>query len=129
VNVQKLPNRQQSNLAFQFESPSTSTPPIQHAHLSSQYGNGYLQQNGHPPAFGMGHMLERMHNVSNRESLPQKRRKIQQDGNENREVKSHFNGGGKGGVLGEYMKEKKEEGRKEAAANETRPSVDLTGGE
>ena len=37
-------------------------------------------------------------------------------------------GGGKGGVLGEYMKEKQEQGRKEDAANGTRPSVDLTGG-
>lgn len=76
----------------------------------------------------MGHFLERMHNVSEREFSPQKRRKIERDNTEDNERKAQFSGGGKGGVLGEYMREKKEEGRKETAVNGTRPSVDLTGG-
>lgn len=76
----------------------------------------------------MGHMLERIHNVSERDFLPQKRRKIERDGEDDNARKAHFGGGGKGGVLGGYMKEKQEQGRKEDAANGTRPSVDLTGG-
>lgn len=76
----------------------------------------------------MGRMLERMHNVSERGFLPQKRRKIEREGEDDNAQKAHFGGGGKGGVLGEYMKEKQEQGRKEDAANGTRPSVDLTGG-
>jgi len=80
------------------------------------------------PAMGMGHMLERVHNVSERDFLPQKRRKIEREVEDDNAHKAHFRGGGKGGVLGEYMKEKQEQGRKEDAANGTRPSVDLTGG-
>ena len=79
------------------------------------------------PGIGMGHMLEHMHNVSERDFLPQKRRKIEREGEDDHAQKAHFVGG-KGGVLGEYMKEKQEQGRKEDAANGTRPSVDLTGG-
>jgi hypothetical protein len=80
------------------------------------------------PGMGIGHMLERIHNVSERDFLPQKRRRIEQEGEDGSAQKSHFGGGGKGGVLGGYMKEKQEQGRKEDAANGTRPSVDLTGG-
>lgn len=77
---------------------------------------------------GMAHLVERMHNVSERDFVPQKRRKLHEDEDVDREAKGNFSGGGKGGVLGEYMKEKREEGRKEAATNGTALAVDLTGG-
>jgi hypothetical protein len=76
----------------------------------------------------MGHMLERMHNVAERDSFPVKRRKVDTP-EADKERKAQFGGGGKGGVLGEYMKEKQEEGRKESTANGTGFAVDLTGGE
>lgn len=63
----------------------------------------------------MGHMLERMHNVADRNMMPQKRQKIHDDRPEGAR-KAEFNGGGKGGVIGEYMKEKREEGRNENVA-------------
>lgn len=87
-----------------------------------------MYQGNQAPGVSMGHFLERMHNVSEREFSPQKRRKIERDDIEDSERKAQFGGGGKGGVLGEYMREKKEEGRKESAAHDTRHSVDLTGG-
>jgi len=116
-----------SNIAFQFDSPMGSTPPVQNTQPVRQNG-GYMWPNEPAPAMGMGHMLERVHNVSERDFLPQKRRKIEREVEDDNAHKAHFRGGGKGGVLGEYMKEKQEQGRKEDAANGTRPSVDLTGG-
>jgi hypothetical protein len=76
---------------------------------------------------GMGNMLERMHGVTDRDLLPQKRQKLKHEDETENLRKSHFSGGGKGGVLGEYMKAKREEGRQQATANGTRPPVDLTG--
>jgi len=86
-------------------------------------GNGFATHaNGNGEMRGMGHMLERMHNVAERDSLPQKRRKIEEQSDDGRR-KAEFSGGGKGGVLGNYMREKKEEGQREARANGTTPVV------
>ena len=78
---------------------------------------------------GMGGFLEKMHGVSNREDQPQKRQKRDHQTEDGDEVATHatYSGGGKGGVIGEYMKQKKEEGKREAASAGT--FVDLTGGE
>lgn len=76
----------------------------------------------------MGHMLERMHNVSGQDFLPQKRQKIEREGEDDNAPKAHFSGGRKGGILGAYMKDKQEQGQKDNAANGAQPSVDLTGG-
>jgi hypothetical protein len=72
-------------------------------------------------------MVERIHNVTERGSYPQKRRKLDEehDGNEN---KARFSGSGNAGVLGEYVREKREESGHEAMSNGAMPSVDLTGG-
>lgn len=73
----------------------------------------------------MGAMLQRMHNISDRDLLPQKRRKIELGNAEYPAKKAAFSDGGQGGVLGDYMKEKREEGQREAAIKGTAP-VDLT---
>lgn len=57
---------------------------------------------------GMGTLIERLHNVSQRGEPPQKRLKPHQIGSENRTTT--FFGGGKGGEIGEYMKQKRDEG-------------------
>jgi hypothetical protein len=126
-----LRNIPPSNIAFQFDSPTSSTALAQQAPSGVQNGNGnsYIWPSEPTPGIGMGHMLERMHNVSERDYLPQKRRKIERESEDDNAPKSQFSSGGKGGVLGEYMKEKQDQGRKEDAANGIRPSVDLTGGE
>ena len=74
----------------------------------------------------MGHMLERMHNVASRDMLPQKRRKMYDDRAQSEQRKAEFNGGGRGGVIGEYMKGK-QEGHKENLP--TRTAVDISTGE
>lgn len=116
-----------SNITFQFDSPMGSTPPVQKAESVRQNGS-YMWPSEPAPGMGMGQLLERMHNVSERDFLSHKRRKIDRESENDNAQKAHFAGGGKGGVLGEYMKEKQEQGRKEDATNGTRPSVDLTGG-
>ncbi len=70
---------------------------------------------------GMGTLIERLHNVSQRGEPPQKRLKPQQIGSENRTTT--FLGGGKGGEIGEYMKQKRDEGHITSAPA---PVVDLT---
>ena len=56
----------------------------------------------------MGHMLERMHNVEDRDRLPQKRQKFYDNRQDGR--KAEFNGGGKGGVLGDISERAKGRG-------------------
>ncbi|KAE8450534.1 hypothetical protein EG329_006265 [Mollisiaceae sp. DMI_Dod_QoI] len=125
-----------TNLAFQFDSPGGSphssfqshpSPSPSHESIRSNgtQGTGFAAYaNGNGQMRGMGHMLERMHNVADRDMIPQKRRKIV-DEREELQRKGEFSGGGKGGVLGQYMREQKEEGRKQAAARGTAP-VDIS---
>ncbi|KAL3418264.1 SNF2 family DNA-dependent ATPase [Phlyctema vagabunda] len=129
-----------SQLTFHFDSPSGSpmpmymTPPNQ-MHQSSPYFSGNSSPNVYSNPFnnengeqqrgaGMGHMLERMHNVQDRDMLPQKRRKLCEDEREAMQ-KAEFNGGGKGGVLGQYIKEKQDEGKKGTVSSGA--AVDLSG--
>lgn len=77
---------------------------------------------------GTGSLIEKIHGLRDREERPQKRRKhehVNEDGTELHKA-SGFTGGGKGGVITEYMQQKKEEGKKEAASAGS--VVDLTTG-
>ncbi len=77
---------------------------------------------------GMGSLIERMHNVSKREDQPRKKQKKEhhtQDEEEDRK-KATFAGGGKGGDIGEYMKQRRQEGLR--ASGPTSTLVDLTAG-
>ena len=75
---------------------------------------------------GMGGLIERIHNVSQREERPPKRQKSEVFEAEDTEKKPTFIGGGKGGEIGEYMRQKKKEGLEESGAVSS--IVDLTGG-
>lgn len=127
-------------LAFQFDSPAGSYEPPNHAHPPPQHHtngtnsttgtNGMNGSNGfaaYANGGGMGSMLERMHNIADRDMLPQKRRKIHEE-HPGDMRKAEFNGGGKGGVLGEYMRVKKEEGQKERQNGTHVAAVDLSAG-
>lgn len=70
---------------------------------------------------GMGTLIERLHNVSQRGEPPQKRLKHHQIGTENRATA--FVGGGKGGEIGAYMKQKRDEN---LITSGPAPVVDLT---
>lgn len=79
-------------------------------------------QTGEYEGPGIGNLIERVHNVSQREERPSKKQKTEPFEDDDNDKGSKFGGGGKGGDLGEYIKEKKKEGI------ETGPVVDLTGG-
>lgn len=85
------------------------------------------QNNMGMPSFGG--LIEKIHGVSTREDRPQKRQKRDHESEEDKvdEKKGSFAGGGKGGVIGEYMRQRKEEGKREAVSSGT--YVDLTIGE
>ena len=77
---------------------------------------------------GMGNMIERVHNITDRQERPHKRKKTEKDDDADEKSKAAFGGGGgKGGEIGEYMKQKREEGQKESGPSTT--VVDLTGGD
>ena len=77
----------------------------------------------------MAGLIEKIHGVSEREQRPVKRQKREHSNDDDDEgrAKTSFAGGGRGGVIGEYMKQKKEEGKAEAAKSGS--VVDLTAGE
>ena len=74
---------------------------------------------------GMGNLIERVHNVSQREERPQKKQKAE-GLEDDADKQATFSGGGKGGEIGEYMRQKRKEGLAEASS--VNPVVDLTGG-
>ncbi|TKA24865.1 hypothetical protein B0A50_06594 [Salinomyces thailandicus] len=79
---------------------------------------------------GMGSMIEQMHGVSNRESIPQHRKRKSEakeeedDTKELKKPKSSFNGMASGGELGQYMKDERKK-HAEAHGPSTAP-IDLT---
>ncbi|KAL9131595.1 MAG: hypothetical protein Q9217_000483 [Psora testacea] len=75
---------------------------------------------------GTGGFIERLHGISQREDRPQKKPKFEKGEEFDDDKKAMFHGGGKGGDLGEYVKQKKKEGLEESGLANT--VVDLTGG-
>lgn len=127
------------------DTKSTSTEPIsrQPTPSSRQLNSKSSEGNGEHPGLkvgvmhkrdhddyegqGMGSLIETLHNVSQREERPQKRSKVEKDQfavEEDKKIK--FIGGGKGGEVGVYLKEKKKQGIAESGPANT--VVDLTGG-
>lgn len=72
---------------------------------------------------GMGSMIEGLHKVQKRESQAIKRQKVEDDEDSKDKPRAQFNGGGKGGVISEHMKKKREEAEAEAGPSSI---VDLT---
>lgn len=76
---------------------------------------------------GLGSLIERVHNVSQRGERPQKKPKIQKDDLDVEEGETvKFVGGGNGGEIGDYLKEKRKQGIAESGP--VNAVVDLTGG-
>ena len=78
---------------------------------------------------GMGSLIEKAYNVGYREERPQKKQKLDKTEEfEDVQEKPNFStGGGKGGELGGYVKQKKQEGLRESGSVST-SVVDLTQG-
>lgn len=129
-------NKSSSNLQFHFDSPGGSPQPtfssrpeqVRFPHDNNRptaNGNGFAAYtngngNGMAPMNGMGHMLERAHGVVDRSMVPQKRRKIQEERGDE-QSRAQFSGGGKGGIIGDYMRQQRDQGSREAASRGTAP--------
>lgn len=110
---------------------SLSTSPPSSSNTINSYGThskGVHKRHNEEVERGMGGLIERMHNVSKREDRPQKKQKREHIGEDvdDEQGKAVFAGGGKGGEIGEYMKQKRREGQQEAGPTNT--VVDLTAG-
>ena len=111
-------------------------PANSHAEVSFTFQTGGNEssddegQDGDLPQNGLRSMIERTHNVSEREHRPTKRAKLEHDSEDgdNSRTKSKFAGGTGRSELGEYVRN----GRKEGVQNMGPPSVssvvDLTAG-
>lgn len=75
---------------------------------------------------GMTSLIERVHNVSQRGDRPQKKLKFDTFQEEEKDSKAIHGGGGKGGEIAAYLKQKKKEGIAESGPVSN--VVDLTGG-
>lgn len=106
-------------LDFQFSSPNdgnmsaASTPPSVYSHGSST------------PVNGFSNMIDRANNVEERISVPQpKRRRLESD-----DYSANINGfgGGGNGMVGQYLKDRRDEGSKNPTSAARRvDTVDLT---
>ncbi len=117
-----LPQPTSSNLQLSSDCSETNGSPV------GTHVNGlHKRDHGDHDGLGMGSLIEKVHNVSQREERPRKKPKVENgefDVEEDKKV--NFAGGGKGGEIGEYLKEQKKQG-----IAESRPDsavVDLTGG-
>ncbi|KAI9641082.1 hypothetical protein NHQ30_010511 [Ciborinia camelliae] len=109
---------------FQFNTPGGSyTPapppsnPNSNLHSNSNGQNGfapYANTNGQMP--GMGSFVDRLHNVIDRDMVPQKRRRLEDLTGEG--IRAQFNESASGGAYRQYVKDKRGEGQKEGCAKQ-----------
>ncbi|TDZ65081.1 DNA repair protein RAD5A [Colletotrichum trifolii] len=112
-------------VVFQFASPNDTPSESLTPHMAS--GASTPVGDGRASPYGMANVIERMNNVQDRASVPQpKRRKV--DTPESDVDNKKFTGGGGSGILGAYVKDKQEEGKKERP-NVYTQTVDLTEGD
>ncbi len=127
-NSQKSDERSPSIMTTpsEYSSPLRASPNLPNGESPEVNSNGaYKRDHDNTKVSGMGSLIERVHNVSQREERPQKKQKIETF-EEDDKYKKNFGGGGKGGEIGEYIKQKKKEGIEESGSSAT--VVDLTGG-
>ena len=109
----------------EYSSPLRAYPNLPNSESREVNSNGaYKRDHDNEKVPDMGSLIERVHNVSQREERPQKKQKIETF-EEDDKYKKNFGGGGKGGDIGEYIKQKKKEGIEDISSATI---VDLTGG-
>jgi len=97
----------------QFIFASANQDPLIHEDIESEGG-------------GFSKLIEQAHNVTKREERPVKRQKTDHYSEEDVNGALAFAGGGRGGEIGEYMRQKRKEGLQESGPTPT--IVDLTAG-
>lgn len=119
---------QQNPKSKSKDSPSTPANPYNSTSSNSpEFLQASQSSEKLPEPRGLGGMIERIHGVSQRQERPQKRQKIGNEDEANSKVA--FTGGGKNGEIGQYLRQKRNEGQIEAEAAASASVVDLTGGD
>ena len=122
-----------SNLVKSTFNTDPANPP---ADVSFTFDTGVNEstddedQDAEPPQNGLRSMIERTHNVSEREVRPSKRIKVEHDPEDGDAPgsKSKFTGGAKGSELGQYVRNGRKEGAQATGPPSTSSIVDLTTG-
>ncbi|KAF7900918.1 hypothetical protein EAF00_003139 [Botryotinia globosa] len=113
---------------FQFDTPGgsyTPSPPSNPNYNVNSNSNGqngfasYANPSGQMP--GMGSFVDRMHNITDRDMVPQKRRRVEDLAGEG--SRAQFNGSSSGGAYGQYVKNRRVEGSKDGC---TKQVLDLS---
>ena len=122
------PNQRRKDEDAHPSVPASPSTPQSMTDTHAAQLNGVHKRDHEEVERGMGNLIERVHNVSKREDRPQKKQKREHLGEDAEEEKRKavFAGGGKGGEIGEYMKQKRKEGQQDAGSTNT--VVDLTAG-
>lgn len=113
-----------NNMVFQFSTPSDVPTDNTSSRVPSSASTPLTddQASPHMAATGMGRMIEQMNDVQDRSTVPQpKRRKVESPD----PGSSSFGRAGGAGMLGSYVKEKREEGQ-QSTSNGNGQTVDLT---
>ena len=108
-----------------LQSSIHTSDPLSRGSLEINGKGAHKRGNNHKDIPSLGNLIERVHNVSQREERPQKKQKTETFEEENKDSKI-YRVGGKGGEIGEYIKQKKKEGLEKLGP--TGAFVDLTGG-
>ncbi|KAI8629027.1 SNF2 family N-terminal domain-containing protein [Xylariaceae sp. FL1651] len=127
LNPRGFNGRTVPNNAFQnnFSSSGSSTPvEFSFASPASEFLDLPLQQASNPPN-GYGTMVERMHNIDYRTFTPAQHKRRKLETGDSSEYKHGFGNGG-GGMLGQYVKDKRHELTNTTATRVE--TVDLTNG-
>ena len=105
---------------------NAANQPSPHPQSNSQHVNGVehaATKRELEDENGMGNFIEQLHGVSGREERPIKKQKVEKTEDLDEDKKRSFIGGGEGGELSNYVKEKKAEGQADPTS-----VVDLTQG-
>ncbi|KAH7149984.1 SNF2 family DNA-dependent ATPase [Dactylonectria estremocensis] len=108
------------SVVFQFSNPNdipSAGPSSRASTPSSAYGGG---------ANSMGGWIERMNNVQHRSTIPQAKRRKVEDRDGSQDGSNGAPRGGNGGILGEYVKDRRMEANGSSASQAM--TVDLTDG-
>lgn len=140
-NAQRQRDAKSASAEFTFDQPGPSSLQLssklseandnpsetQGNHIGPNVDGLHKRDHENLDGLGMGSLIEKVHNVSQREERPRKKPKVENGEFEIEEDKKpSFVGGGQGGEIGEYLKEQKKQGI--AGSGPVNAVVDLTGG-
>lgn len=123
----KSASTESTQLSSKFSEANDKPSETQGNHIGPNVDGLHKRDHEDLDGLGMGSLIEKVHNISQREERPRKKPKVENGEFEvDEDKKASFVGGGQGGEIGEYLKEQKKQGI--AGSGPVNAVVDLTGG-